>query len=141
MKILPKEFSRFDIRLCRMVYMPLVRPTLTNDIKRLEAEFTHGYWPSVPVFYVSIYNEHGDERSVKDEDTTKWTSINDDFKAKLALNPHLQFLSSRMFFICDGNHCWKAWTGYISRLHGNDWKWHYSVYSICLDVGGKGGFS
>jgi transposase len=28
MRILPKEVSRFDIPLCRMVYMPLVRPTL-----------------------------------------------------------------------------------------------------------------
>jgi hypothetical protein len=43
MRILPKEVSRFDIPLCQMVYMPLVRPTLANDIKRLEAEFTHGY--------------------------------------------------------------------------------------------------
>jgi hypothetical protein len=49
MRILPKEVSRFDIPLCRMVYMPLVRPTLANDIKRLEAEFTHGYRPGSPV--------------------------------------------------------------------------------------------
>jgi hypothetical protein len=50
--------------------MPLVRPTLAHDIKRLEAEFTHGYRPGVPVFYVSICNEYGEERSVKDEDTS-----------------------------------------------------------------------
>jgi hypothetical protein len=43
MRISPKDASRFDIPLCRMVYMPLVRPTLANDIKKLEAEFTHGY--------------------------------------------------------------------------------------------------
>jgi hypothetical protein len=42
MRILPKEVSKLDIPLCRMVYMPLVRPTLAYDIKRLEAEFTHG---------------------------------------------------------------------------------------------------
>jgi hypothetical protein len=72
MRISPKEVSRFDIPLCRMVYMPLVRPTLANDIKRLEIEFTHGYRPGTPVFYVSICNEHGEERYVKDEDTTKW---------------------------------------------------------------------
>jgi hypothetical protein len=45
MQILPKEVSKFDIPLCRMVYMLLVRPTLAHDIKRLEAEFTQGYWP------------------------------------------------------------------------------------------------
>jgi hypothetical protein len=43
MRISPKDASRFDIPPCRMVYMPLVRPTLANDIKKLEAEFTHGY--------------------------------------------------------------------------------------------------
>jgi hypothetical protein len=38
MRILPKEVSRFDMLLCQMVYMPLVRPTLANDIKKLEAD-------------------------------------------------------------------------------------------------------
>jgi hypothetical protein len=52
-----------------MVYMPLVRPTLVHDIKRMEDEFTHGYWPGAPMFYVSITNEHGEERHVKDVDT------------------------------------------------------------------------
>jgi hypothetical protein len=59
MQISPKEASRFDIPLCQMVYMPLVRQTLANDIKRLEAKFTHGYRPGAPVFYVSIYSEKG----------------------------------------------------------------------------------
>ena len=37
MRISPKEASRFDIPLCRMIYMLLVRLTLASDIKRLEA--------------------------------------------------------------------------------------------------------
>jgi hypothetical protein len=49
-----------------MVYIPLVRPTLVHDIKRLEAEFTNGYRPGASVFYVSITNEHGEERFMKD---------------------------------------------------------------------------
>jgi hypothetical protein len=72
MWMLPKEASRFDIPLCRMVYRPLVCPILTHDIKRLEVEYTHGYHPGAPVFYVSITNEHGEERFVKDVDTSKW---------------------------------------------------------------------
>lgn len=40
MWIIPKEVSRFDIPLCRMVYMLLVRPILNINIKRLEVEFT-----------------------------------------------------------------------------------------------------
>jgi hypothetical protein len=70
MRISPKDALRFDIPLCRMVYMPLVRPTLANDIKKLEAEFIHGYRPGAPVFYVSICNETGEERSVMEEDTS-----------------------------------------------------------------------
>jgi hypothetical protein len=143
MRILPKEVSKFDIPLCQMVYMPLVRPTLAHDIKRLEAEFTQGYWPGAPVFYVSKSNEHGDERFVKDVDTSNWgphwTLVNDEFEAKLASNRHLRFLCSRMFFICDGNHRSKAWTGYIHRLHRNDLEKHYFVDNICLDTKGKGG--
>jgi hypothetical protein len=143
MRISPKDASRFDIPLCRMVYMPLVRPTLNIDIKRLEADFTHGYRPGAPVFYVSICNEKGEERTVMEEDTSHWgphwTSANEEFEAKLALNPHLQFLSGRMFFVCDGNHRLKAWTGLIKRLHSTDRTWHYSVDSICLDTRGKGG--
>jgi hypothetical protein len=141
MRLSPKEASRFDIPLCQMIYMSLVRPTLAHDIKRLEVEFTHGYRPGASVFYVSTTNEIGEERLVKDVDTINWdphwTSVNDEFEAKLALNPHLKSLCGRMFFICDGNHRFKAWTGYIDRLHSNDPKWHYSVDSICLDTNGK----
>jgi hypothetical protein len=143
MRIMPKEASRFDIPLCRMVYMSLVRPTLANNIKRLEAEFTHGYRPRAPVFYVSTSDMHGDERLVKDEDTSKWgphwTAMNDEFEAMLDSNPHLKFLSGRMFFIYDGSHRFKAWTRYINRLHKDDQEWHYSVDSIYLDTRGKGG--
>jgi hypothetical protein len=143
MRILPKEVSRFDISLCRMIYMPLVCPTLANDIKRLEAKFTHGYRPGTLVFYVSMCNKKGKEQSVKDEDTSNWgphwISNNDEFEAKLASNPHLKFLCGCMFFICDKNHRFKAWTDYIKRPHSIDQKWHYSMDSICLDARGKGG--
>ena len=115
-RMLPIEASRFNIPLYQMVYMPLVRPTLAHDIKSLEAEFIHGYHPSVPVFYVSITKEYGEESFVKNVDTNKWnphwTSINKDFEAKLASNPHLRSLCGHMFFICDGNHHFKAWTCY-----------------------------
>ena len=88
MRLLPKEASRFNIPLCRMIYMPLVRPTLTQDIKRLEVEFIHGYRPRASVFYVSTTNENEEEKLVKDVDTSiwgpQWTLVNDEFEAKLA---------------------------------------------------------
>jgi hypothetical protein len=72
MRISPKEASRFDIPLCWMVPMPLVRPTFLSDVKRLEAEFSHGYRPSASVFYVSLCDENGKERTVTNEDRQRW---------------------------------------------------------------------
>ena len=57
MWISPKEASRFDILLCWMVPMPLVRPTLLSDVKRLEVEFSHSYCLGASVFYVSLCDE------------------------------------------------------------------------------------
>jgi hypothetical protein len=109
----------------------------------LEAKFSHGYRLGASVFYVSLCNENGEERSVTDEDQQKWgphwTSVNEEFKARLAANPHLSKLSRHMFFICDGNHQFKAWTSCIKRLHNDDRGWHYAVDSICLDTNGKMG--
>lgn len=141
MRILPTEASRFHIPLCRMIYMPLVRPTLASDIKRLEAEFAHGYREGASVFYVSLCNERGEERSVTLKDmegwNEHWRSENSLFEARLLKSPHLKHLQGRMFFVCDGNHRLKAWTGFIGRIHSDDRDWHISVDSICLDTRGK----
>ena len=143
MRISPKEASRFNIPLCRMVYMPLVRPTLDSDIKRLEAEFAHGYRHGASVFYVTLCNERGEERSVTEDDKKSWDPLwveaNNLFESQLKASKHLKHLQGRMFFICDGNHRFKAWTGYIDRLHREDRDWHIAVDSICLDTKGKTG--
>ena len=68
MRIPSKEASRFDILLCRMIYMLVVCPTLVYDIKRLEVEFIHGYRPTAPMFYISICNLDDKELSLKDVD-------------------------------------------------------------------------
>ena len=75
MHIFPKEASRFDIQLCRMVYMPLVRPTLTSDIKRLKAEFAHGYRHGASVFHETLCNEHGEEMVITDEVKKNWDPL------------------------------------------------------------------
>jgi hypothetical protein len=141
MRILPKEASRFDIPLCRMIYMPLVRPTLASDIKRLEAKFTHGYRVGASVFYVSICNERGEERFVSSEDMKGWNEHwrNEDglFESRLLNSPHLKHLQGKMFFVCDGNHRLKAWTGFKSRMHSGDKEWHISVEAIYLNTRGK----
>lgn len=138
LRISPRSCSRFDIPLCRLVYMPLVRPTLDSDIKRLEAEFTHGYRPGATVFYVSLTNEFGEEAFITEDDKKSWgplwTAASDNFESGLRSLPHLLFLKNRKLFICDGNHRFKAWMGYINRMHQTDANWHISVDCICLDI-------
>jgi hypothetical protein len=145
LRISPRESSRLDVPLCRLMYMPLVRPTLQSDIKRLEAEFTHGYRPGSTVFYVSFTNDVGDECFVTDEDKKDWGPLwneaNDAFEENLKATPHLNFLQNRKLFICDGNHRFKAWMGYIERMHSNDANWHFSVDCICLDIKGRVGLA
>ena len=70
--MLSKEASRFDIPFCQRMYVPQVHPTLAYNIKKLEAQFIHGYQPSAPVFYIFITNNHGDERFMKVVDTSNW---------------------------------------------------------------------
>lgn len=78
-----------------MVYMPLVRPILDSDIKRLETEFIHGYRIGANVFYVSLINEKGEERSISDDERVSWGPLwNENIKFELFLetNPALSSL-------------------------------------------------
>ncbi len=46
----PITSSRFSIPLCRMLAMPMVRPTLSSDLAKLEQEFVHGYRRALQCF-------------------------------------------------------------------------------------------
>jgi hypothetical protein len=65
--------------------------------------------------------------------------MNEEFEAKLAANPDLSKLSRRMFFICNRNHQFKAWTSCIKWLHSDELSWHYTMDNIYLDTSGKMG--
>ena len=57
LRLFPNELSRMQIPLCRLVPMPMVRPTLASDILALEQQFVYGYEEGARVFYVSIADE------------------------------------------------------------------------------------
>lgn len=59
LRLQPANISRHMIPLCRLVVMPMVRPTLQCDLVKLEQEFVHGYREGACVFYVSLTNEQG----------------------------------------------------------------------------------
>jgi hypothetical protein len=139
----PISSSRFGIPLCRMLAMPMVRPTLSSDLGKLEQEFVHGYREGASVFYVTTTNEDGKTQEVTESDKLSWGPIwdakNDVFNSFLLSDPNLAGLTNLMFFVCDGNHRRQAWLNHIERVHQNDEDWHYLVDSILLDTKGKNG--
>ena len=141
LRVQPLSSSRFNIPLCRMLAMPMVRPTLPTDLAKLEQEFVHGYREGASVFYVTITGEEGNTHEVTESDKASWGPIwsakNDDFNSFLMSVPELSSLKHMMFFVCDGNHRRQAWLNHIERVHKSDEDWHYSVDSILLDTKGK----
>ena len=139
----PINSSRFFIPLCRMVAMPMLRPTLASDLAKLEQEFVHGYREGAAVFYVTTTNENGKTKEVTKADKASWGPIwdakNDVFNSFLLSNPALAGLTNLFFFVCDGNHRRQAWLNHIDRLHRTDEDWHYLVDSILLETNGKVG--
>ena len=117
----PISSSRFSIPLCRMLPMPMVRPTLSSDLAKLEQEFFHGYREGASVFYVTITNEEKKTQEVNEADRASWGPIwnakNDVFNTFLLSDPHLASFTNLMFFVCDGNHRRQAWLNHIQRLH------------------------
>ena len=141
LRFLPISVSRFSIPLCRLVAMPLVRPTLQSDLDKLEQEFVHGYRDGAAVFYVSLSDEHGSTQEVTSAVKENWGSIwnaqNDEFNRYLQSVPELSHMENLMFFVCDGNHRRQAWLNHIERLHKNDPSWHFRVDSILLNTKDK----
>ena len=137
----PIFVSRFSIPLCRLVAMPLVRPTLQSDLDKLEQEFVHGYRDGAAVFYVTLTDELGSTQEVTSAVKENWGSIwnaqNEEFNMYLLSVPELSHMENLMFFVCDGNHRRQAWLNHIDRLHKNDPSWHFRVDSILLNTKDK----
>ena len=141
LRVQPLSSSRFPIPLCRMLAMPMVRPTLPSDLAKLEQEFVHGYREGASVFYVTITDEEGKTHEITEADRASWGPIwsakNEEFNTFLLSVPELACFQNLMFFVCDGNHRRQAWLNHIERLHKTDVAWHFLVDSILLDTKGK----
>ena len=68
LRVQPLSSSRFNIPLCRMLAMLMVRPTLSSDLGKLEQKFVHGYRDGASVFYVSLTDEKGRTHEVCEAD-------------------------------------------------------------------------
>ena len=141
LRVQPLSASRFHIPLCRLLAMPMVRPTLPADLAKLEQEFVHGYREGASVFYVTITDEEGRTHEVTEAVKASWGPIwnakNEAFNVFLLSVPELATFKDLMFFVCDGNHRRQAWLNHIERLHKTEESWHILVDSILLDTKGK----
>lgn len=141
LRLQPIANSRMKIPLCRLVPMPLVRPTLSCDVTRLEQDFAFGYEDGARVFYVSISNEQGEYGVFTEEEKAEWghlwNTVNDAFNLHLSSIPELRHLVDKKFYVCDGNHRRIAWMNYIQRKYSEKLRWHVSVDSIILDTKGR----
>jgi hypothetical protein len=131
------------IPLCRMIALPLVRPILQSDIRRLEQDFIDGYRGGDRCFYVSTTNDQGASMDVSsvvsDSWSSHWIQRNKEFEEYLLSDPDLAFLSNKMFHVWDGNHRLLAWYPYIERHHQDEYDWHYSVEArLLLTLGHTG---
>ena len=129
-----EELFRLHIPLCRLIAMPMVRPTLACDITKLEQEFAGGYCDGATVFYISTTNEDGQSEEFTDEEMSRWNPIwrekNEAFTHYLESRRELKFLKNLKFFICDGNHRCLAWMNVIDRCYPLVPKWHFLVDCI-----------
>jgi len=141
MRIKPIGLSRMAIPLCLLTPMPLVRPTLSIDVTKLDNDFVHGYCEGAAVFYVSCSNDQGWIQSMTVEErsllTPLWKAEVSKFDDFLEHTPGLHFLKGKFFYICDGNHRHLAWMAHIQQYHPADPEWHINVDSIVLETKGR----
>ena len=140
LRMKPKDLFRLHIPLCRLVAMPMVRPTLACDITKLEQEFAGGYRDGAAVFYISTTNEEGHGKEFSDEDISTWDPIwrkkNEVFTRYLDSQSELKFMKNLKFFIWDGNHRRLAWMNVIDKCYPVNPKWYFLVDCILLETKG-----
>ena len=83
----PLSKSCFNILLCHMQALPLVRPINEVEVLRLENKFVNGYQEGIRAMYVSMYNNVDHDLDVFNDIFASWSSIwreaNEDFEDML----------------------------------------------------------
>jgi hypothetical protein len=133
----PSSKSRFSIPLCRLLSMPLVRPTLMSDVLKLEQGFIYGYRSGSAVFYVSVVNNVMETKDVTSEMTDYWNihwkNASAKFDEFLKEDDVLCKFVGKMFWVWDGNYRLQAWRSVVDKHHAEEATWHISVDSILLN--------
>ena len=96
-----------------------------------------GYCDNDRTLYVSPYSNLNEILHVSDDIHNSWNSLwqeaNEEFKVMLQNDFHFAHLSSKMFYISEGNHRLTAWWRHINKHHSLDKDWHIFVDCIVMD--------
>jgi hypothetical protein len=122
---------------CHLLTMSIIKPTLKINVFKMEQTFFIGYWKDEKMFYIFFTQLERWRR--KGEHLLQyfefvWKEKNVEFKKLLVEDPHMCWLSWKMFHIWDGNHRLQAWWPYIDLNHPNETKWQVKVDSFVLDT-------
>ena len=63
------------IPLCKLIHMPLVRPTLRIDVTKLMVVFQFEYRVGSATLYVSTTNKSGDNCFIYTKDKREWEEL------------------------------------------------------------------
>ncbi len=105
--MVPKNKAQMDIPLCSMILMLFVRPTFQIDVLNMEQVFKISYREGYKVFYISPFNQKGQEKFQKQHIfswSRHWMFKNEGFETFLLVDFDLKSLSKRMYFVWDGNY-------------------------------------
>ncbi|MCO5593624.1 hypothetical protein L7F22_047639 [Adiantum nelumboides] len=125
------------IPLCSMFPYPRVRG-LRSDISLLKIALEgETYCPKKGIFIVSIVSPLGiaipvtsDMRASWD---AHWQAIDREFENELRTKKGLSFLSNKMLYVWEGNHCTVAWMELITEKYKDAKEWHLRVFSTVVD--------
>ena len=120
----PTSKSKFFILLCRLLSMPLVRPTLFSDVLKLKEGFIHRYRSGSAIFYISVVNNEIETEDVTSELMNSWNIYWKNASAKFdeflkENDVHNKFVG-KTFWVWDENHGLQLWRSVIDKHHSGE---------------------
>lgn len=94
--------NEVNILLCRMILMPIVRPTLTIDVLKMEQTFQMGYMESEKAFFILHSYWWGQKESMLNFEGSWdpfWMKKNAKFRKFFLVDPNLYNLFGKMFYV------------------------------------------
>ena len=125
------------IPLCRMRPYPRVRGLRSDYSSLKDALEGETYCPKKGTFIVFVVSSKGESilvtPHIQQTWDIHWQTVDKEFEGDLKGKKNQAFLSSKMLFLWEGNHCTLAWMELISKKYKENKAWHFRVVSTVID--------